>query len=168
MKKEFMISECFMLSIMGAFQRASIYKESITEIEKADFKIMLKGYLDNLIEEYKKHTSEEVHLFNIESLSTFTTNFSHILKNDKLNFGVSQKLLNLYLKYLWCLDISPAPPHFPVDSIIQKKMKLRVIPWTKMIDQTEYMKVINHAKTQLEQYNCQSLPELELKLFKRK
>ena len=78
---------------------------------------------------------------------------------------VSQKVFNLYLKFLWCLGFIAEPPHFPVDRIIQQKLKIKLIkPWTKFTSVDEYMLVINHARELLgEKYK--SLPELELELF---
>ena len=107
------------------------------------------------------------HLKNIKAIISFTESTGSILTNGKLNFGVAQKLLNLYLKYHWCLNLIPQPPHFPVDSIIQKELGLMVVPWTKMQNEIEYLRIINHAKVQLKKHNCKSIAELELLLFSR-
>lgn len=168
-KKDFLDKEIWLLSTMGAFQRASLYKQSALKTEKTYFKRMLKGYLDNsIISNYQNEVSENNHINNIKGVSDYSTCFEDILANGKLNFGVSQKLLNLYLKYLWCLGIiTIPPPHFPVDSIIQRKLNLKVIPWTKIKDEEDYLKVINHTKTVLPDYNCKTIAELELMLFRR-
>lgn len=153
---------------MGAFQRANVYKKSIPEIEKVYFKRMLKGYLDNLIQtSYLKPVTETEHLENIKGVIRFTKCSKNILTNQQLNFGVAQKLLNLYLKYHWCLNLIPTPPHFPVDSIIQKQLGLKVVAWTKMQHETEYLRIINHAKKQLSKHGCKTIAELELLLFSR-
>jgi hypothetical protein len=169
MKKEFLISECFMLSVNAAFQRANVYEDSSSDMRKVYLKRMIKGYIDNnIISQYDNEVSEINHIENIKSVSEYSKCFEDILANGQLNFGVSQKLLNLYLKYMWCLGvITIPPPHFPVDSIIQKKLKLKVIPWTKMKNEKDYLKVINHAKTILSDYNYKTIAELELALFKR-
>lgn len=158
-----------MLSVNASFQRANVYSESPSPIRKVYFKRMLKGFIDNIIIEYgKREVSESTHIENIKSISEYSKCFEDILANGKLNFGVSQKLLNLYLKYMWCLGIiTITPPHFPVDSIIQRKLNLKVIPWTKMNDEKNYLKVISHAKTVLADYNYNTIAELELALFER-
>lgn len=47
-----------------------------------------------------------------------------ILKKNKLSFGIAQKAVNLFLKYLWCLNISKQlPPHCPIDGQILKEIK---------------------------------------------
>lgn len=153
---------------MGAFQRANLYRPNILEIEKVYFRKMLKGYLDNMINtKYQNPVGEEEHIENIKRISHHTEINREILKNGKLIFGVSQKLLNLYLKYHWCAGWIPEPPHFPVDSIIQRKLNLTVISWTKMTDDHDYRSIIESAKKSLKKHNCTSLAELELLLFER-
>lgn len=153
---------------MGAFQRVNLYQPGTPEIEKVYFKRMLKGYLDNMINTiYHNSVNEEEHIEHIKEVSRYTEVNRTILKNGNLSFGISQKLLNLYLKYHWCMGLIPTPPHFPVDSIIQKKLNLTVIPWTKMTNDHEYRRIIESAKKNLKKHNCTSLAELELLLFER-
>ena len=38
-----------------------------------------------------------------------------VLNGGKLFFGVAQKALNIYLKYLWCSNFDVRPPHCPFD-----------------------------------------------------
>lgn len=153
---------------MGAFQRANLYKPNTPEMEKVYFRRMLKGYLDNMIKTaYHSPVDEGVHIENIKQISRYAEVHKDILKNGKLNFGISQKLLNLYLKYHWCMGLIPTLPHFPVDSIIQKKLNLKVIAWTKMSNDNDYRTIIDSAKKNLKKNNCDSLAELELLLFER-
>jgi hypothetical protein len=167
-KNDFINNEVWVLSIMAAFGRASVYKTDIPEIEKKYFKRKLKGDVDNLISAtYNKPVSHEDHVNNIFTVMDFSEHFKDILTNGKLNFGVAQKLLNLYLKYHWCLGIIPTPPHFPVDSIIQRKLNLKVIPWTKMKNEKDYLNIIDQAKTILPDYSYKTIAELELMLFQR-
>ena len=116
---------------------------------------------------YLNPVDEEEHIENIKQITQYTEVNKDILKNGKLNFGISQKLLNLYLKYHWCMGLIPTPPHFPVDSIIQKKLNLKVIPWTKMNNDEDYRRIIDSARKNLKKHNCVSLAELELLLFER-
>lgn len=171
MKETFINKEIWMLSLMGAFQRAKVYKPNSPELEKIYFKNMLKGYVDNLIKtQYHKVVSENSHLENIAHLIKFSGKYSNILSGGKINFGIAQKLLNLYLKYNWCMEKIAVPPHFPVDSIIQKKLGLPVVPWTRFLGKQgveQYLNIINHAKTKLGEQGCQNIAELELKLFNR-
>lgn len=170
MKKQFINKEIWLLSTMGAFQRANIYKQNISEAKKNDFKANLNTYITNLADNtYKDVISEEKHLKTIWSVSEFTkNNFNSILNNGGLNFGVSQKLLNLYLKYKWCIEAIPTPPHFPVDRIIQKRLKVpKIYAWTQIETEKPYLEIIKHAKKVLHNSEYKSLAELELHTFNR-
>jgi len=172
-KRTFINSEIWSLTISGAFQRANVCKPNVLEKDKKNFKFMLKGYIDNtIVPSYNKgNVSDDLHIENIKSVQQYTSNFGKLLTNGQFNFGVSQKLLNLYLKYLWCLDIIPEPPHFPVDRIIQQKLNFKpIIAWTKIETPEEYMSIVNFARTKInskdEFYN--SLATIELNLFSRR
>ena len=182
MKSKFIINELWVLSVAGAFQRANIYAPGITENSKKEFKNDLKNYLEQLVsDQYFKEVEEDIHIKNIHALSIYTTKFSSLLKNGKINFGVSQKILNLFLKYIWCLKLIPTPPHFPVDRIIQielnKKAAANGLPsrkiksWTQFKDDSDYLDIIKFVKTlQIKDKNYinMSLAEMELALFNRK
>lgn len=171
MKKEFIEKEIWLLTIGASFQRANVYKPDVKEnaIEKKYFKNKLIGDITNLVESnYNKPVSENAHLQNIWNVCEFSKHFGDILTNGQLNFGVSQKLLNLYLKYQWCLGNVPTPPHFPVDRLIQKNMGLNApIAWTQIESEDDYMHVINRAKSILPNYEVKTIAELELLLFER-
>lgn len=165
MKGQFLYNEIFALTIQAAFQRSNIYKPGINDNDKLYFKRKLRGYLDNLLESYKTKVSEEIHIQNIESLSEYSVVFN-ILQNGKLNIGVAQKLLNLYLKYHWCLGTIPEPPHCPVDRKIQENLKVKpIVSWTKMTSIKEYKEVIERFKEKCSK--GQSLARLELDNFER-
>ena len=165
MKKEFLHNELFLLSMQGAFQRASVYKNKVSETDKKYFKRMIKEYLNHLLESYKNTVSEEEHVQNIVSLSEHTKVYG-IFRNDKLNIGVSQKLLNLYLKYHWCLSTIEEPVHCPVDRIIQVRLNVKpLVAWTKIKTIEEYLLVINRLKSKLKEN--QTIAYLELENFER-
>jgi hypothetical protein len=67
------------------------------------------------------------------------------LKNGSLDIGTSQKILNLYLKYLWCSRlIDFEPPHFPLDRMIQEGRTSKIVSWTKEIKSYEtYFSTLN-------------------------
>ena len=157
MKSNFIINELWQLSIAGAFQRAGIYRPDADELIKTKFKQELKEDLESFIaEQYFQPCSEEQHLKNITKLSEHTKEYSGLLKGGQLNIGVSQKVLNLFLKYVWCLKLIPTPPHFPVDRSIQvilnkqaKDLGLATTPlqaWTQIQSLDDYLKIIELAK----------------------
>jgi hypothetical protein len=84
----------------------------------------LTGWLVKAEGEYEAGVCCSQHLRNIQALR------QHVLRRcrDFLNehtitFGVAQKVLNTYLKYLWCDGRIPAPPHCPFDEIILRQLE---------------------------------------------
>ena len=182
MKETFIHKEIWLLTTMGGFQRANLYDKKVKTDEEArkKFREALHKHIKNVaLTQYTHKVTENTHIQNIKNISEFTaaSEFSKLLNNGQLNFGVSQKLLNLYLKYLWCINTVKTPPHFPVDRIIQIKLnekakelkldKRTVTSWTQMQNENEYTEVINFAKQVLEQSKLKTLAELELHLFER-
>ncbi|MGY0406758.1 MAG: hypothetical protein ACWIPJ_00160 [Polaribacter sp.] len=182
MKDTFIYKEVWLLTTMGGFQRANLYDASVKQDknERKAFKTALHELIKDIaLTQYSNKVSQIEHIKNIIKVSDFTkgSKFSYLLNNGRLNFGVSQKLLNLYLKYLWCMGKIVTPPHFPVDRIIQEilnkeasKLNIKkqdIIAWTQIAKQEEYQKVILYATKINEHLKYNSLSELELNLFER-
>jgi len=182
MKETFMHNEIWLLTTMGGFQRSNLYNKKVKnkEEDRKKFKEALHHKIREIaFTQYTRSVSESRHIANISSISQYTAKckYSNLLYNGRLNFGVCQKLLNLYLKYLWCIYAIKTPPHFPVDRIIQENLnreaaalglaKREVTAWTQMQNERDYMEVINHAKTVLKKSTFKNLAELELYLFER-
>ena len=172
MKKQFINKELWLLTVGAAFQRANIYNSNIeiSDSLKSAFRDELFRIISDLVsKDYSLEISDEKHIKNIWKISEFTASeFPDILTNGRINFGVSQKLLNLYLKYLWCIGEVGTPPHFPVDRIIQQKLKVpQIIAWTKIENEKPYNEIISHARNVLQNTEYSSLAELELNLYQR-
>ena len=166
MKRDFIETEIWLLTIGGGFQRANVYINGATGKERLEFRNKLHDVVIKIAAEYKDTVSEARHIDNIKQVS----NLKHsALNNSCMNFGISQKILNLYLKYLWCLGEIPTPPHFPVDRIIQQKLKITpVISWTQIDSPEKYMQIIEHAHAKRQADKIyKSIAEQELALFKR-
>lgn len=168
MKETFIQNEIWTLTFGAAFQRANIYEDSATDLEKRHFKTKLRGDVENMVSSYyHKPVDDSQHLQNIYEISNYSQHFASILQGGKLNFGVSQKILNLYLKYQWCLGNIPEPPHFPVDRRIQETLGLYpIISWTQMDNEKDYMKVINRVRASIDDKG--SIAAYELKHFERR
>ncbi|MEP6262475.1 MAG: hypothetical protein ABJ092_12920 [Gillisia sp.] len=182
MKAEFLNNEIWILTFGGGFQRANIYKEKkvTTEVRKK-FRQALRDQIEKLVEDqYHKTVTEEKHLENIHSLVFFSRNTKFGVAPIEINFGVAQKLLNLYLKYSWCIGkLKKVPVHFPVDRLIQGKLneeakdsgipKIKLKAWTQFEDEEDYQKVIEFAETvRAKNYPDKSLAEMELEIFTRR
>lgn len=167
-KQNFLIEEIWLLTFGGAFQHSGIYKANTKEKARTYFRNMLKGYIEQIVlKEYKQPVSDEEHIENIIGISNYTESFKEVLKAP-INVGISQKLLNLALKYYWCLLLLPEPPHFPVDRIIQQKIyKQPLVNWTQLDTIDMYMQIINDARVLAKQNNL-SLAQWELENFVRR
>lgn len=167
MKKEFLLNEIWTLTFSAAFQRANIYKDC-TEEQKRAFKSNIREYIEKeILLGYFFKVNDEQHLYNINAVVRQSMKNASILQNGRITFGVSQKILNLHLKYRWCMGDIPTPPHFPVDRMIQGIIKYpNIVSWTRMDDSKEYMDIINYAR-KINQNNS-SIAEFELEHFERR
>ncbi|MCL7752448.1 hypothetical protein [Polaribacter sp. Z022] len=167
-KKAFLVEEIWLLTFGGAFQHSGIYKTNTKEKDRTNFRNMLQAYIEQtILKQYKQLVSDEEHIENIMNISSYTSSFKKILKAP-INIGISQKLLNLVLKYYWCLEILPEPPHFPVDRIIQQKIyKQPLVNWTQLNDIDTYIQIINDARD-LAKKQSLSLAQWELENFNRR
>jgi hypothetical protein len=84
--------------------------------------------------------SDDQHCEVIRTISeNLSGRFGEILQDGVLRYGVTQKALNLYLKYLWRLQKTAIPPpHCPVDGVALGKAGIRG-SWTKSNSEKEYM-----------------------------
>lgn len=172
-KKEFLYHEFWLLSIMGAFQHSGVYKNA-SENQRIDFRESIEKYINShILPQYQTKVEYDTHMGNINKVLEFANKHSFV----NMNIGIAQKLLNLYLKYLWCVGEIHTPPHFPVDRTIQKELGIKlndILPWTQMEGKKgleDYYKIIEKARNLLnnnEHKDCDSIAALELKLFNRR
>ncbi len=184
-KKEFLENEAWMLSVAAAFQHISVYTDKSETKGRKELREKLKKLVQDIVQQqYLSKVSDEKHLKNIEKIRTESKLLKEVSLSFDFSFGVAQKLLNLYLKYLWCLDLlnETDPPHFPVDSIIIKElskegktiqMKPLALdkPWSQFENEDIYLEVINYAKALKEKHPTlknKSLAAIELELYKRR
>lgn len=162
-KEKFLKWQFFILTVSASFGRANIYKSRVDDKSKEEFKKHLFNSLEQLSEQYKNEVSEERHNTIISDFIEQSTKYKAILQDGMLRYGVAQKMVNLYFKYLWCAGfISNTPKHFPLDRIIQKGTK--IISWTQLTEDrdVEYLNKLNElcpstekAEWELREYNKQ-------------
>jgi hypothetical protein len=144
-------------------QRNRIYfqMKTVYFTQPNDFKLYSLKLLADTAKDYINHDDEALHLQNIVLISDkISKEFSSILHEGRFRLGAAQKLLNLYLKFLWCLGKVDMPTHLPLDSIVQKILpRGERIRWTKMDDLSEYEKTIHAIRLSI---GNRSLPEWEL------
>ena len=92
-----------------------------------EFRASVITYIEeDIFKSYKNGCSEEQHYKNIESLIAKANVLGSVLLGpDGYKYGVAQKLLNLAVKYMWCLEHINEPPHCPIDRIIINKTKFK-------------------------------------------
>jgi len=163
----FLKDEIWLLSFSAALQRNRVYNASATELKRKAFRRELKDYIiSNILPLYKKEVTPKQHEAFLVSIIDNSKYHKSILGNGQLNIGTAQKLLNLVLKYYWCLGWIEEPPHFPVDRIIQKSLPAkRRRTWTKIYSIEDYMTVIDAARNQLK--DGETLAQWELKNYQR-
>lgn len=148
-KKEFMMWEVATLSINGAFQRSGIYKSNENANVRGKFHAFLRYHLEKLVLKYKKgNISDKEHIDNIQTLvKEAVDQYNEILRDGRFRIGIAQKLLNLYLKYLWCMGGIATPPHCPFDSIVCSHIKnIKVPSFTKLDSINEYSRLVDAAR----------------------
>lgn len=119
-KWEFVEDQILTNSINAAFQRAKVYdnQTASTDPNRTLLRAKLAELLSDLAKQYTNVITEDSHKNNIGKIAddlTAAFQGKELLQKGRFRIGIAQKALNLYLKYLWCLDKIPAPPHCPFD-----------------------------------------------------
>lgn len=150
-EQKFIVNEIWILAWNASVQRAKLYKKGLSSEDRktSEFSASVIAYIEgDILLNYKRGCSEEQHYKNIESLIVKANTLgSRILGPDGYKYGVAQKLLNLAVKYMWCLGHIKEPPHCPVDRIIINKTKFRnKVNWTEIKARKPYEDVIKEIK----------------------
>lgn len=144
----------------GAFQRSGIYAGKVTEENKAKFRKDTKGFLfTHIFLEYYKSAITEAKLKTLIETFINRNAGNTALQRKALRYGNAQKFVNLYLKGMWVLGYLKIPPHFPVDRIMMKRLKINE-NWTAM-DEKKYASVIIKARDKVKGTSFKSIAEWE-------
>jgi hypothetical protein len=161
----FIKDEMFILTISGAFAHNKIYRNGVAAENKIKFRDDIRSFLGNFENKYKNKITEEEHLVILDKFKKdITIAGKNILEGSSISFGTVQKILNLYLKYLWCLGLIVEPPHCPIDRTILNIIKDYKTNWTKM-KKKEYQSAIEKIKS-IKGYK--NIASWELDEFRRK
>jgi hypothetical protein len=117
------------------FEKTATHEqEAKQKLKREEFALELGSMLRRYAKEYTVVVEDGPHIANIRDLRKYLSdNYQDILNDHELVFGVAQKALNVYLKYLWCADGTTIPPHCPFDNIVLKEIsprKIRKQPYT--------------------------------------
>jgi len=168
-KWEFINNEILSSSIFAGLARGRVYKQGISEDDKVKFKNTLKHKLSKYGKSYKTEIKDTKHTENIERFSNeISIKFGKILKGNRFRIGTAQKILNLYLKYLWVLGRILEPPHCPFDSIIITELGLdSEVKFTKFDSVKDYKRLVTMAVQKAKDEKL-SVAQWELKLWNQK
>lgn len=167
-QKAFLRDEFLSLTLQGALglRGSKIYKEDVGEKDKECFRQSLREWLLKRESAYgsRVQVQESEHEKNIKQLADeLTKKHANILANGCFRLGIAQKALNLYLKYLWCMDrILVEPPHCPFDSRIIKELPNCNLKWTTLETMADYKWLVAAAREKAGGY---SLAVWELLIF---
>src|SRR5690242_6379724 len=88
---------------------------------------------------YGQPVSDTEHFAAIRGISdSLSASFGSILNGGRFRYGTAQKVLNLYLKFLWRLGQIITPPHCPVDGIVLSAAGIEG-RWTHSDNEAEYV-----------------------------
>lgn len=171
-KQSFILKEVCILAWGGSVQRANLYNKHLPLEDRGttSFRLTILEFVElRLLPNYINKCSEQEHIANIKALVEHGTQTGQaILGHAGYKVGVAQKLLNLLLKYLWCLGYVSEPPHCPVDRIVLEKTRLKgKMNWTEINSMEQYNDAII-AIREVASAKGLSLAEWELDCFSRR
>ncbi|MBK5285478.1 MAG: hypothetical protein JJE25_08730 [Bacteroidia bacterium] len=174
-KESYLIDELLQLTLVAGLATRNefftIYdRDKVDLIKPKKLKADIRSFLKEYYHELKvKAISEQEHINKIIRLSdTLSNNYRDILFKKRFRIGVSQKLINLFLKYLWALDKIETPHHCPFDNIIKRKLKnIELEDWTELDSLVHYMRYVTTAK-KVAMEDGLSIAEWELTVYKRR
>jgi hypothetical protein len=124
-----------------------IYQQNLTYSENLLAKKAIQHLLDEIFSQYAGgHISEVMHVELIaRTADRLSREIGSHLHENRFRIGVSQKLVNLYLKYLWVARLCPEPLHCPIDGRIRDIAGIGY-DWTISDSVDEYRTAISQLK----------------------
>lgn len=172
-KNQFLVEEFIMFSLNAGLQtRSNPVYAAHNEKEGADLREDIKNYLLRYVQEFDK-TSEDVHYEKIQFLSTsLSGKYGSILSNNRFRIGISQKIINLFLKYMWTAGYIKMPFHCPFDSIVKSILlkgdkTVQLQDWTELDSIEEYKRYVSFARMRADELQL-TIAEWELVNWNRK
>jgi hypothetical protein len=156
-------------SVRPVFNRAPTEEGAKTDHveERRAFRDALTAELRSLATNYEGHDVDgELHIRTIRDMADrLERDHGDILNGGKLFFGVAQKALNVYLKYLRCANLDIHPPHCPFDYDIISKLNPRDgigRKWTHSNSEDDYREWVRLAEAAAQKGGYQSASDWEI------
>jgi hypothetical protein len=170
MKQRFLTYELGLLSLKAALSTREenwpIYNESKKFHQRSKAKTAFRAVLEDLEKNcVQGDVTEEAHNRRIVDVAKYlSSELTDHLYRGRFRIGVSQKLVNIHLKYLWTAGLCPEPPHCPVDGIIRDTAGIDY-DWTRSDSIDEYKQAIKSLRKAAK---GKSLSAWELEAFRRR
>jgi hypothetical protein len=176
-KEEFLINEMIQSSISSGLQTRNqdypIYNYDNFQLRDArNLRRDIYDYLLNYLTQYIPN-NEQQHLEKIKKLPyQLSLKYKHILYKGRFRIGVSQKIINLFLKHMWIIGKIGEPIHCPFDNIIKIKLLkgvngVSLTDWTEFDQMNMYKKYVQLAENKALESNC-SIAVWELENWKNR
>jgi len=122
---------------------ATVYTANATAADRDAIKRSLRDALLLLGQQYRAgNVKEAEHVGNIRQFPAgLPAALAHKLSGVRLRFGVAQKVVNLYLKYMWVAGHIGKPPHCPIDGLIAQKARINY-RWTTSNSEADYLQAV--------------------------
>ena len=152
-----------------------IYTNTAGDKDKEAFRKSLGNSILSISQDYTRPVCDEFHIANIVRLSQdMSSAYRSILADGRLRIGISQKALNLYLKFAWSHDWMTKPPHCPFDGEVLAELDLsgycceKCKNWTQMDCVSCYRYWVDRAKEKVEEcLVCDFLADWEVCVWNR-
>ena len=176
-KEEFLIKEMIQSSISSGLQTRNqdfpIYNfENMQLNDTKNLRRDIYDYLLLYLAEYVPNC-EEQHIERIKNLSSqLSHKYKNILHKGRFRIGVSQKIINLFLKHMWVIGKIGEPIHCPFDNIIKVKILkgvkgVSLTDWTEFDQMNIYKKYVQLALLKASENSC-SVAVWELENWKNR
>lgn len=171
-KTIYILDELWISAWNASVQHSFLYREGAWKNQRDEidvFKRKVVDYIkDRVIPQYKNKITDVHHLQNIGDVIKYANEAdTGILGENGYKYGIAQKLLNLALKYYWCIGQIEEPPHCPVDRIIIDQTKYRGRNWTQIATEKEYLEIISAIEGLAKKSGC-SISQWELTNYARR
>lgn len=157
---------CLIAGLGTRSTAAKVYTADATDADREQIKRILRDALLALGEQYSAGTvSEAAHVGHIRHFPAgLPAGQARKLVGGRLRFGVAQKVVNLYLKYMWVADFIGKPPHCPIDGLIAQKAASINYRWTTSDSEADYLQAVAALRAKA---GRQDLADWELAQFEK-
>lgn len=149
-KRIYLQREAFEAAMVAITHRTGLYLPDVGETKRRQFQEELRARLEALAVTYEQNVSEHAHETHIEDIvASFSRNHGHWFTEGQFRWSLAQKVLNLYLKHLWCLGWIGMPPHCPIDNLVMAQVDAdRRQRWMRIDNRGVYRSIVEALKTE--------------------